>query len=531
MKMKMKKENNENICVDVETISEESLPKDCDKKSLREKNEKTPSFAVAVNKYFVKNAIEKYIFDEDNHKLNEDVCLKRKVENILPKVKITNDGDFILDAPTIYSSREVVGKFISKENEGIVDIEIQPEVANTLKHMYFTIDNKNTKLAHILREYICDGDKEEIPVEVSSVSVATPVKDDLTTSPIDTLKDCFKRSTTSSDLLINDNNHSLRAVIYAMLKPFFNKLLSDLQPFCEIPGEEYYNKIDNNVVGLLYSGGKDSTCRLLELLFQGKSVVPIVNTFNANFTSDLMIRDMSICYTLHDIYKNRGSYSGKLYRPKYLSYQAYHFDADRCGHCQQQYNALLPSLAGTSFLRHCEKVEMCFILGDQGVSYMNELNRIFRNGLAFNRFNYSDNSNLPKLEFPYIKFCKDDIIVKLDKYLKRLHANEYAGYIDRNSENTLYIPSCQQPQIHSITIQYRSDNVYLRIAMRDCGCCSDCETKLHVLRHESDFENVLYVPLKVVNKPSFANISTELLRNIVHKTSDLYEGYSGRHSY
>ena len=125
---------------------------------------------------------------------------------------------------------------------------------------------------------------------------------------------------------------------------------------------------------------------------------------------------------------------------------------------------------------------------------------------------------------------KDDIIVKLDKYLKRLHANEDDGYIDRNSEDTLYIPSCQQPQVHSITIQYRNDNVYLRIAMRDCGYCHDCESKLHVLRHQSDFEHVLYVPLKAVaiSEPSFANISTELLRNIVYKTSNLYVGYSGR---
>ena len=61
----------------------------------------------------------------------------------------------------------------------------------------------------------------------------------------------------------------------------------------------------------------------------------------------------------------------------------------------------------------------------------------------------------------------------------------------------------------------------------------DCKTDLHVLRNESDFEYALYVPLKAVavDESSFLNISTELLRNIVHKTSDLYVGYSGRHSY
>ena len=526
MENKMKKDNSESVCVDVETRPGKGLLKACDKALLQDKMgemyKKIPSFAVAVNEYLVKNVVrEKYIFDINECEVK--TFLKRKVENILPKIKITNGGDFILDAPTIYSSSEVVGKFINREDEGIVDMELQPEVAKTLKHVYFTINNANTKSAHIRREYIRDKDKEEVIAD----GPTSPVKDDLLTSPIDTLRDHLKRSPTSANLLMNDEYHSSRAVIYAMLKPFFNELLSNLQPFCERPSEESYTKIDNNVVGLLYSGGKDSTCRLLELLFQGKSVVPIVNTFNANSTSDLLARDISICYTLHDIYKNRGSYSGKLYRPKFLSYQSYWFDSDRCGFSQQQYNALLPSLAGTTFLRHCEKIEMCLILRDQGVSYMNELNRIFRNGLAFNRFNYLDNSKLPKLEFPYIKLDKDDIIVKLDKYLKRLHANEDDGYIDRNNEDTLYIPSCQQPQVHSITIQYRNDNTYLRIAMRDCGGCHDCESKLHVLRHESDFEHVLYVPLKVVNKPSFANISTDLLRNIVYKTSNLFAGYSG----
>ena len=530
----MKKDNSESICVDVETRPGGGLLKACNKALLQDKMSdiygKIPSFAVAVNKYLVKNVVrERYIFDTDERE-KKTTLLKRKVENILPKVKVTTGGDFLFDAPTIYSSSEVVGKFIRKEGDGdeeFVDMELQPEVAKTLKHIYFKINNTDTKSAHIRREYIRDDrDKGVLVTDTRDTSA----KDDFKEQPIDTLQNCIKRSLTSANLLINDDYNSSIAVIYSMLKPFFNELLSNLQPFCERPSEESYTKIDNNVVGLLYSGGKDSTCRLLELLFQGKSVVPIVNTFNASSTTDLLARDIAICYTLHDIYKNRGSYSGKLYRPKFLSYQAYWFDSDRCGFSQQQYNALLPSLAGTTFLRHCEKIEMCLILGDQAVSYMNELNRIFRNGLAFNRFNYLDNSKLPKLEFPYIKLDKDDIIVKLDRYLKRLHANDDAGYIDGDNENVLYIPSCQQPQVHSITIQYRYDNTYLRIAMRDCGSCHDCESKLHVLRHQSDFEHVLYVPLKVVSKPPVANVSTELLRNIVYKTSNLFAGYSG-HGY
>lgn len=530
--MKMKKDNSENVCVDVETRPGGGLLKACNKvlsqDKISEVYEKIPSFAVAVNPYLIKHIVrERYVFDTNENEVK--TLLKRKVENILPKVKVTNGGDFVLDAPTIYSSSEVVGKFIHKEgegDEGFVDMELQPEVAKTLKHIYFRINNTDTKSAHIRREYIRDKNKEVLVTDTRD----TPVKDDFKEQPIDALQDCLKRSLTSANLLINDEYNSSSAVIYSMLKPFFNELLSNLQPFCERPSKESYTKIDNNVVGLLYSGGKDSTCRLLELLFQGKSVVPIVNTFNANSISDLLARDISICYTLHDIYKNRGSYSGKLYRPKFLSYQAYWFDSDRCGFSQQQYNALLPSLAGTTFLRHCEKIEMCLILGDQGVSYMNELNRIFRNGLAFNRFNYLDNSKLPKLEFPYIKLDKDDIIVKLDRYLKRLHANDDAGYIDGNNEDALYIPSCQQPQVHSITIQHRHDGTYLRVAMRDCGNCHDCESKLHMLRHQSDFEHVLYVPLKIVDKPPFANVSTELLRNIVYKTSNIFAGYNG-HSY
>lgn len=517
----MKKDNSESsACVDIETRPGGGLLKACDKALLQNKigemYGKLPMFAVAVNSHLVKNVVRKrYIFDTPE--CEKETLFKRKVETILPKVKVTNGGDFVLDAPTMYSNNEVVGKFIrgrNEEDKGFVDMELQPEVAKTLKHIYFKINYVDTKSAHIRREYIRDKDDEML----------------FTDNPVDTTpQDYLKRSPTSTNLLINDDNSSSRDVIYSMLKPFFDELLSNLQPFCERPSEESYTKIDNNVVGLLYSGGKDSTCRLLELLFQGKSVVPIVNTFNLNCTSDLLARDISICYTLYDIYKNRGSYSGKLYRPKFLSYQAYWFDSDRCGFSQQQYNALLPSLTGTTFLRHCEKIEMCLILGDQGVSYMNELNRIFRNGLTFNRFNCIDDSKIPKFEFPYIKLDKNEIIVKLDKYLKRLHANDDAGYIDGNNEDVLYIPSCQRPRVHSITIQYRHDNTYLRVAMRDCGSCHDCESKPHVLQHQSEFEHVLYVPLKaVVDKLSFANVSTELLRNIVYKTSNLFTGYSGR---
>lgn len=49
---------------------------------------------------------------------------------------------------------------------------------------------------------------------------------------------------------------------------------------------------DKHAVGLLYSGGKDSTCRLIELLEQGETVFPIVNLFNSNNVHDKLQRDL-----------------------------------------------------------------------------------------------------------------------------------------------------------------------------------------------------------------------------------------------
>ena len=64
----MKKDNSESVCVDVETRPGGGLLKACNKALLQDKMSdiygKIPSFAVAVNKYLVKNAVrERYIFD------------------------------------------------------------------------------------------------------------------------------------------------------------------------------------------------------------------------------------------------------------------------------------------------------------------------------------------------------------------------------------------------------------------------------------------------------------------------------------
>ncbi len=86
-------------------------------------------------------------------------------------------------------------------------------------------------------------------------------------------------------------------VIYVNMKRWFMDLCTTLPSYdCKKPIK---------VVGLLFSGGKDSTCRLLELLEQGEHVVPIINTFNSHYSTCLLIRDLSTVYNLSKIYETK----------------------------------------------------------------------------------------------------------------------------------------------------------------------------------------------------------------------------------
>lgn len=260
-------------------------------------------------------------------------------------------------------------------------------------------------------------------------------------------------------------------VIYSYIKQYFMDLS------CCLPS---YRDTNTKVVGLLYSGGKDSTCRLLELLEQGENVVPIVNTFNSHDSTNLLLRDIATVYNLCKIYETK-NFKGTLFRPRFLTYLSYNFDRDYLGLNQQPYNMKSLTVLGKEFLNNCKRIECCLINGDMAVSYISEMKELYKSAMKFNYHVVNgDVKSIPPLVFPYIKLIKDNIIDNLEIRFDNIF---------NDKEMPTIVPTCQKISIRSIKIAFSGDKYWLYISFKNCGNCSYCKT------HINDYFNTLCIPL------------------------------------
>ena len=294
-------------------------------------------------------------------------------------------------------------------------------------------------------------------------------------------------------------------VIYSNLKHYFMNLCDTLP--------SYERTKNTKVVGLLFSGGKDSTCRLLELLEQGENVVPIVNTLNSHDSTELLIRDIATVYNLSKIYETK-KLKGTLYKPKFLTYLSWKFDHDYLGLVQQPYNITSLTILGSAFLNNCKRIECCLINGDMGVSYISEMTKLYKTAMKFN-YNIAngDIKVIPPLVFPYIKLLKNDIIDNLDIKLDNI--------LDDKEMFTL-IPTCQNISIHSIKLAFSNNKYWLYVSLENCGNCKYCKNY-----NNNDDYSTLCIPLvetEPINKNDIV-LSQNQIRNINSNFSNIFEAY------
>lgn len=292
-------------------------------------------------------------------------------------------------------------------------------------------------------------------------------------------------------------------VIYSYIKQYFMDLS------CHLPS---YNDTNTKFVGLLYSGGKDSTCRLLELLEQGENVVPIVNTFNSHNSTDLLLRDITTVYNLCKIYETK-NFKGTLFRPRFLTYLNYNFDHDYLGLNQQPYNMMSLTVLGRDFLNNCKCIECCLINGDMAVSYISEMKELYKTAMKFNYHVVNgDVKSIPPLVFPYTKLIKDDIIDNLEMRYDNIF---------NDKEMPTIIPTCQEISIRSIKIAFSEKKYWLHISFKNCGNCSYCKT------HNYRYFNTLCIPLieaKPITKDDIV-LSSKQICTINSRFSNIFRAY------
>lgn len=319
-------------------------------------------------------------------------------------------------------------------------------------------------------------------------------------------KQVFKLGNSSLSFDSDGVNYSnfdedLIRLIYSEMKPKFRNMVNSFKNYIDD---------DENFIAVLYSGGKDSTCRVLELLNEGYNVLPLVNTFNVHNVTDLLIRDIAVIHNLYHIRKN-GSFKGKLYQPRFLSYTAFRFDHDYMGLNQQPYNVVSLALLGETFYKRCIRIEMCLISGDGGVSYIPEMKRLYNAVLKFNCDYDNSTRTIPPLTFPYIKRSKIEIKEHLKSQLYNL----------RNGFKSYYVPTCQRTTIRNINLQYQGNHAYLVIRFDFCGECDYC-----VKYVPSYLEGLnIMVPLKEIpfNKAQNTVLHSENIYKVSKRLANLFE--------
>ncbi len=244
---------------------------------------------------------------------------------------------------------------------------------------------------------------------------------------------------------------------------------------------------DKPAVGLLYTGGKDSTCRLIELLEQGETVFPIMNLFNSDNLNDKLQRDLC-AYQLYHIWKSIGK--GELIAPIFLTSISYHFgEGGSTGFTQQQHNAYSLSLLNCNILKNLKRIEMCLVMEDQGVSFIDDIKRVYKSCMKFNVIDFELHGKIPPLTFPYIKILKRTIWERLRNF-------------ERKSGYTLFSPSCQSSYFHMPYICKEKDgNFYIEFEYENCGRCASCEKMSNSRFFSKETTTLFKIKLKQQTKP------------------------------
>ncbi|MBR1818167.1 MAG: hypothetical protein IJ772_04885 [Bacilli bacterium] len=231
------------------------------------------------------------------------------------------------------------------------------------------------------------------------------------------------------------------------------------------PDWDYYREIvftervklaketEKDVIGILYSGGFDSTYLMIKYLEEGYTVFPIVNQFNLNSDYDrvrviIFLRD----YVLNILNKK---YPGKIIKP-FLPINLNIFVGANEKYTQQPTNIFSLYMLPRRFLYRIKFFAMGPVKGDDFCSYQQETLDLYNAVMKFS--DHEDPAYIPELKFPIIKEDKDFVIYKINEYMR---------------ENKIFLPciSCQNPDIHFSKVKDK----YLKMTYHPCGHCHSCD--------------------------------------------------------
>lgn len=212
--------------------------------------------------------------------------------------------------------------------------------------------------------------------------------------------------------------------------------------------------IKQDSIGIVYSGGYDSTVLMLKALLNGETVKPII----FNFAQDDIIKAINL-----SVLKKR--FGNKLLKP--IWFGLFGLQEGMCGkQCTQQlmiHNNL--TYLSDGVLKNLKEIQIGYVMNDDAVSFQEEFKSVVSTS-----FKIQNKKNVP-VTYPLIqkhKYCIDDFIA------------QHLG------KNHLCL-SCESPNFN-----YYKDSEALYVVTKVCHCCHSCfQSKYLNLNFYNDSDNLV----------------------------------------
>jgi hypothetical protein len=280
------------------------------------------------------------------------------------------------------------------------------------------------------------------------------------------------------------------------------------------------------VVGIMFSGGLDSTTLLLRELNKGNIVIPILNRFNINEDECSLFKYMMAQIALNKIADKISKIKNKkmiLVDPIVCN----HVQFGCLGHgfvfTQQMFNSVAPACIGYERIRSIDEIMIGTVLGDQGVSYINDMRRIYNDAMKFQvktteghtSYVAGRENKIAKLTFPLFKTEKSQI-----KSEFTVLCNEF-GF----TEMELPVFSCEDLRITNKII-FKNNKIYLKTLTVPCKVFKEKYNMCHSCEFDYLSNNDSYTIYFRICRDSFLNVAKNMLDekyfNIVKKNYDKY---------
>ena len=281
------------------------------------------------------------------------------------------------------------------------------------------------------------------------------------------------------------------------------------------------------VVGIMFSGGLDSTTLLLRELNKGNIVIPILNRFNSNADTCSLFKYMMAQIVLEKISRKISEIGNKkmiLVSPIICNHIQFGCLGDDFVFTQQLFNSVAPACIGYKRIRLIDEIMLGTVLGDQEVSYISDMRRIYNDAMKFqvktsgsdSRYVDGRENKIAKLTFPLIKSIKGSIkeeFVYLCKFVFRFDYME------------LPIFSCENLTITN-NIIFKNNSIYLKTQTVPCKVTND---RLRIC-HSCEFDYLdnidSYTIYFRIYRGLFIRVAKDVLDekyfNIVNKNLDKY---------